>query len=391
VRILDKYILKELLIPLFFCIAGGLAFYVTFDLFSCMDDLQRSGGGFKVILWYNIARIPELLVLILPPALLLALLYAISNHSRNNEIVAMRAAGVSIWRICAPYISVGIILGVCLFYLNETWVPMGARLAKDLRKGTKHKKELVYENVNFTNTKDNRTWNIGEYHVEDKRLVRPSVEWLKREEGSLALNTVKLEAESAEWRPSFSFARDENDDGTGSKGVWEFHNVQLFTYTSEGEGSMLPVPEKYETLQVPEIDDSPEEIESEIFISGFDSFKSARKANLTLKEITMYLRLHQGVDSQLVTRVKTLYHSRIAAPFTCLVVVLVALPFSLQGGRRNVFVGVASSIVICFCFFLLNEVSLALGEGGYMPPWLCAWLPNVLFGVGGFTAVKNLA
>ena len=73
-RILDKYILKELLIPLFFCIAGGLAFYVTFDLFSCMDDLQRSGGGFKVILWYNIARIPELLVLILPPALLLALL-----------------------------------------------------------------------------------------------------------------------------------------------------------------------------------------------------------------------------------------------------------------------------------------------------------------------------
>ena len=160
-RILDKYILKELLIPLFFCIAGGLAFYVTFDLFSCMDDLQRGGGGFKVILWYNIARIPELLVLILPPALLLALLYAISNHSRNNEIVAMRAAGVSIWRICAPYISVGIILGVCLFYLNETWVPMGARLAKDLRKGTKHKKELVYENVNFTNTKDNRTWNIG--------------------------------------------------------------------------------------------------------------------------------------------------------------------------------------------------------------------------------------
>jgi lipopolysaccharide export system permease protein len=257
-RILDKYILKELMIPLFFCIAGGLAFYVTFDLFSCMDDLQRGGGGFKVILWYNIARIPELLVLILPPALLLALLYAISNHSRNNEIVAMRAAGVGIWRICTPYIAVGIILGVCLFYLNETWVPMGARLAKDLRKGTKHKKELVHENVNFTNTKDGRTWNIGEYHVEDKRLVRPSVEWLSRTGDSMALNTVKLEAESAEWRPNFSFAREENDNGTGSKGVWEFHNVQVFTYASDGQESMLPVPEKYETLQVPEIDDSPE-------------------------------------------------------------------------------------------------------------------------------------
>lgn len=386
-RLLDRYILKELLIPLFFCLAGGLAFYMTFDLFSCMDDLQRNGAGFKGIMLYNLARIPELLVLILPPALLLALLYAISNHSRHNEIVAMRAAGVSVWRICMPYLLVGVLLGGALFYLNEEWVPLGGRIAKSVRKGEKFKESQVFENVNFTNVREGRTWNIGQYYPQERKMLNPSVEFIRARGGEapaplsiieqkpLEGDTVKIMAESAEWKA----------------GKWEFHQVQIFTYGSEGLDAKLPVPERVEVLTVPEVTDTPEVIESEIFISGFDSLKTARKSHLSMGEIALYLKLHQGSESQLMNRVRTLYYSRMANPFTCLVVVLVALPFSLQGGRKNVFVGVASSIVICFCFFLLNEVSLALGAGGYVSPWLSAWLPNLLFGVGGFAAVRSLA
>jgi lipopolysaccharide export system permease protein len=63
--------------------------------------------------------------------------------------------------------------------------------------------------------------------------------------------------------------------------------------------------------------------------------------------------------------------------------VLIALPFGAASGRRNIFVGVASSIFICFAYFVLQQFGLALGTGGYLPSWLAAWFPNLAFGSAG--------
>ena len=71
-----------------------------------------------------------------------------------------------------------------------------------------------------------------------------------------------------------------------------------------------------------------------------------------------------------------------------LVVVLIAIPFGAPSGRRNVFVGVAASIFICFAYFVLQRFGMALGTGGYLPPLIGAWLPNVLFGGAGLWLVS---
>jgi lipopolysaccharide export system permease protein len=83
-------------------------------------------------------------------------------------------------------------------------------------------------------------------------------------------------------------------------------------------------------------------------------------------------------------------HGRLAAPWTCLVVVVIALPFAASSGRRNVYVGVASSIVICFAFVVLQQFGLALGTGGYCPSWVAAWTPNFVFGTGGLLATLRV-
>ena len=70
-------------------------------------------------------------------------------------------------------------------------------------------------------------------------------------------------------------------------------------------------------------------------------------------------------------------------PWTCLVVVLIAIPFGAATGRRNAFVGVAASIFICFGYFIFRELGLGLGTGGYLPPIVAAFLPNALFGSAG--------
>ena len=71
-------------------------------------------------------KTPEFLVVVLPIALLLALLYTLTNHARHHEITAIRAAGVSLWRLCLPYLAVGFAASLALFALNELCVPDSA-------------------------------------------------------------------------------------------------------------------------------------------------------------------------------------------------------------------------------------------------------------------------
>src|SRR5450432_2558920 len=122
-RLLDRYLFRELLTPLAFCLGGLLILGNCFSLFGELDDFQKQKLRLLDVIEYTIAITPEFLVLVLPITLLLAMLYALTNHTRYNEITAMRAAGISLWRICVPYFAVGLVASVALFALNEFLVP----------------------------------------------------------------------------------------------------------------------------------------------------------------------------------------------------------------------------------------------------------------------------
>ena len=105
---------------------------------------------------------------------------------------------------------------------------------------------------------------------------------------------------------------------------------------------------------------------------------------LSLGEITGYLHMHNlDISPERRALLLTQYHGRLAAPWTCLVVVLIALPFGAVTGRRNVFVGVASSIVIFFAFYVIQRFGLALGTSGRIPASIAAWAPNAIFAILG--------
>jgi lipopolysaccharide export LptBFGC system permease protein LptF len=127
-RLLDRYLLRELLIPFGYCLSGFLLFIISFDLINELDDFQKLKLRWTDIAEYYVIRAPELLVMVLPIALLLALLYCLTNHARHHELTAMRAAGISLGRLAAPYLAVGFVLSLALFAMNELWVPQGASL-----------------------------------------------------------------------------------------------------------------------------------------------------------------------------------------------------------------------------------------------------------------------
>lgn len=371
-RLLDRYLFRELLTPLAFCLGGFWVFWISFDAFNNISEFQDDKLRLPDILEYYAAMTPDFLVTILPVSLLLALLYTLTNHARHNEITAMRAAGLSLWRVCVPYFTVGLAASVILFVLNEWCVPRGAEWADRIKTRYVQKPEEVgrqteYRNFGFNNARAHRAWFIAEYHVKTAEMLKPQVDWTS---------------------PDGSSHRLYADRAIRTNHVWVFSNVAEYAQ-ADTSAPLLPSLQT-NVLAMPEFDETPAEIRSEIKISAYENLHHTRKADIPLADIWGYLRLHPFLPKADSGWLYTKLHGRLAAPWTCLVVVLIAIPFGAASGRRNLFVGVAGSIFICFAYFVVQQVGLALGSGGHMPAWLAAWLPNLIFAVTGLVLTARV-
>ena len=363
-RLLDRYLLRELLVPLGYCLSGFLLLWVSADLVNELGSLQEHHLSLGDIVAYYGVQAPGFLVLGMPIALLLALLYALTNHARHHEITAIRAAGVSLWRLCLPYLAVGVLSSLAVLALNEFWVPdsdVRADRIKNHRASQSDSQTLT--NFCFNNSRDGRLWQIGVYDPSTGEMIRPVVVQRERD-GS----TVTLRADRA----------------VRTNGVWTFFgHVQQYREITQGNSLPTRLPE-VQSLAKPDISETPEQIKSEIRISGIIStlaLRGVKRADIPIAEIVNYLRLHPHPDQPALLFTKL--HGRLAVPWTCVVVVLIAIPFGAASGRRNVFVGVASSILIFFAYYVLQQLCLAIGAGGHAPAWLAGWFPNLAFGLTG--------
>jgi lipopolysaccharide export system permease protein len=366
-RLLDRYLLRELLIPLGYCLGGFLIFWIAFDLFSELGHMQSLKLHAGDIAKYYAVKTPEFLVVVLPIGLLLALLYTLTNHARHHEITAIRAAGVSLWRLCLPYLAVGFAASLFLFALNELYVPDSAETAARILncriapQASEAERYQVHD-FGFKNETDGRFWIISNYNLKTFEMSEPHVDW-RSPDGLLQ-----------------SFGADR---AIRTNGCWIFFNVHEFRESGQPNSPFVPWLQT-NVLAMPAFTETPEEIQSEINIRQSLGVRTKNRADVPVAQIVDYLRLHpRPAKWEHRAWLYTKLHGRLAAPWTCLVVVLIAIPFSAASGRRNVFVGVAGSIFICFAYFVLLQFGLALGTGGYVPAWLAAWFPNLTFGIAG--------
>lgn len=366
-RLLDRYLLRELLMPFSYCLGGFLIFWISSDLFNRMGEFQEARMNLGDIAEYYVVKSPELLSVVLPVALLLGLLYALTQHARYNEITAMRAAGVGLWRLAVPYLAVGFLASVALFYINEHWAPDAAEraeliMARRAQPGqTKFNRHIV-PNLGFMNARDGRNWQIKSLNTETMVMTSPMI-----------ISTLR--DGSPVW---FSASH-----AVHTNGVWVFYNAR--EYRGDPTTNSAPVPTIQEPILArPDLTETPEEIRSEVAISKQQSsLRKRHRSDISLAELHSYLALHPNLTPASQSWLYTKLHSRIAGPWKCLVVVLIALPFGVPSGRRNVFAGVAGSIGICLAYFALMEISLAAGTSGYLPAWLAGWLPNICFSLIG--------
>jgi lipopolysaccharide export system permease protein len=325
---------------------------------------------FGDIVEYYVVTLPELLAeQVLPVSLLLALLYTLTNLSRYNELTAMRAAGVGLWRLSMPYLAVGTIFGIIVMAIGEFWLPGASERAKFIleRRLTGATQHDWVSNLEFYNESARREWNISRFNQRTSEVQHPRVQW--------PLGNGSNEVIVA---PSGIY------DGS----QWNFYDAVVWLWRSNDP----PAYAGSNAVLRQSFTETPAWIKSEIKVNALNPSDTAKGqgTQLSIREILQFIRLHSRISREKKAMLLTQLNGRVAAPFTCLAVVLIALPFGARAGRHNVFVGVASSIFICFGYFILQRFSFGMGIGGYLPPVLAAWLPNLVCGAIGLVLLAQM-
>jgi lipopolysaccharide export system permease protein len=369
-RLLDRYLFRELLTPLAYCLIGIESFIIFVTAIGDGGKISDAKLHFWQTIEYSAAASMELIPYVLPLCLLLALLMAVTHHSRYNEITAMRAAGISLWRICLPYFITGIIASAALFVLNESVVPRSVDFASHLlARNTRAARAADHVPLNFNNESEHRMWFIREYYVNTGEMKGLKVVWTVPDGTSRILYA---------------------DQAVRTNGVWIFRgDAQEFEEANDPKAIPVPMVRTNE-LAVPEFDETPEGIFNEMNIGFYLALGQVHTLDIPVKDMLAYLNGHPQLSRGDKGRLLTELQERLAKPFTCIVVVLIAIPFGAAPGRRNLFFGVAGSIFICFAFFVLSRLCEAFGANGSWPAWLAAWLPNIIFSILGLILTARI-
>ncbi len=354
-KLIDKHILRNFLVPFVYILVSLLGLFLVYDISSKMARFLKQSVPFTTILRFYSLYVPQLITLGLPMVILMAIVLGMGKMSKNNEITAMRACGVSVLRIATPLFAVGLVLTAFSFLMFEKVVTRTfgeAKRFEETLKGRKPVEKAIPEGDLLTDEMGSLL-HFGVYHTKGKRFEM--ITWQKYTANpDSGEGKIIVRADGATW----------------IEDAWWMFGVRVV----HPDGTYSP---SYSKMKMYEWDFLPEEVTGERFPEEM-SFRELRRDIKKYRTTPQKLR---ELEMQL--------HRRLALPLLNLLVIGVALPFGVKGGRRggNIAVGVGVSMILCLAYYGLY-VLLSLSHD--LPPWLAVWLPNILFGIGGGTATVRM-
>ncbi len=362
-RLLTRYVLREFLFPLSYCLAGFIGIYVLFEMFGSFSRLLNAKLPFEQAVGYFLGYLSPYFMWLAPAALMLATLYTMWNFCRHSEIVAMRASGVSFLAIVKPLLFVAFVMAGCVAWVNECYVPRHAQWAKQLRAAQfSMKKVNRTDGLVYRNARENRVWTIeGQVNVDGTLFTDVS---------------VTTDAASGARKSFVSAPKVEYLDGE-----WWFTNPTVVHYNEKGEEMASPTPEldKMTFRVFPELRERP----SDILLQNRDWQYNSVRSKLR------FVRTHKDITPE--HRRACLYDAwaQAVAPLACLVITLFAIPAGIASGRQSVFKGILGALGMFFAFYGLTIGCMVFVDKGWFPPIPAALLPDIVFLVLGIRAFRK--
>jgi len=359
-RILSRYVLREFVVPLFYCLAGFVSIYVLFELFGSFSRMMEAKLPLGVIVLYFCGYLAPYVHYLVPAALMLATLYTMWMFCRHSEIVAMRASGIGFLTIVMPLLSVATLMAFFVIFVNESFVPRYGHWAAQM-KTCKFDLSAIQKagKIVFRSARDGRLWNIDA--IEDIRGCRlKGVHVTVERPGGERLQTVT--ADRAEYLD----------------GEWWFFNTKVQHHGAGGQEIATPTPEldAIPTRCFPEFRERP---------GDFILQNRPWKFN-SIRERHRYIRTHPELSPERRADLSYDLWAQVLAPFACLIITLFAIPAGIASGRQSVFKGILGALGMYFAFYGVTILGMILAKNHWCPPIAAALFPDVLFLVLGVRA-----
>jgi len=298
--------------------------------------------------------------MIVPISLMVSTVFVLTTMNRNQELAALRAAGVGISRITAPLWWVGGIFTALLILLNAVLVPDAIEAQNSLlereqfnalrSKGVSVLPKGESDIVSFENSKKHRFWLITRLGLNTGQAFEVSIDSF--DEKGRKIRGIK--ADFAEFKK------------INNQWVWIFKEGRDSKFNPE-TGALLAQP-RFTELNIPDYDEDPEVM----------LFAKRDPDTLSFREVNRFVDQTGSNAGGRNAAYAMRYHSILAAPAICLVVIAVAIPFSVVGGRVSPMVGVAKVFGLFLLFYFISALCNAFGNSGALPPVVAAWLPVIL-------------
>lgn len=350
----DRHLLREWLQILglvLLATLGLLLVQVMYDEFRTVRDLGARG----LDVWmYFLVTMPSFFALVLPLALLVSLMLVLGQLHRANEFTAMRAAGVGFLRLTRPIWLVGVLCCGLTWWLNTTVVPWSVEQKGFLHDSFQFRSEgtlppdrrVAFNSVTFDNHEANRMWFINRYSRFTNKAYGVTVSMLD----SSRREVTRLTA--AEGR------RD------GARGGWVFKDGWEFDFDAE-TGDVLH-PRSFSEKYYPDFHEDPDLM---LLIDR-------RPTDLSFFELRRIREYFESDDNPKAVPYAVRYFGLLADTFSPLIVIAIAIPFSITGVRVNPAVGASKSIGLFALQYTLTVVAASLATKQLVPPEAAAWVPN---------------
>lgn len=354
--ILDGYLLREMAVPFFFAFGAFLLFWALNIFFLAADYIINQHAPFFLVLRFVVFRIPQAIPMAFPFGCLFAALLAMGRVMGDNEVTAMRTAGISVLRIVLSPLLFGVVMFLIAYSMNEWVAPASVDLStRTFYQIIYHTDALPVEPQFFRKDPDTgNTFYVGQVAADNRTMM--DVQIFKPAKYGPWNET--LQAKAASVQGSLLMLHDVIDTRYNNDGFMT--NQQHVKNVSIG----LPLGETASQF-VSQVNNDPWTMSS----------KSLRMQVNALQA--------QGIGGTAMGNLQINLADRLAWPFACIIGVVVAVPLALRFGKRGRMLGIALSIVVFFAYYLMVSAASAFGRNGAMNPYLAAWLPNLIIGTAG--------
>ncbi len=361
--IIIRYLLRQFIGPLFVCLLSFNGIFILFDLFGQLSRFIEADLHWTQILHYYTGVVCMYSHWFLPASCMLATLYTMWQLSHHNELTAMRASGISFHRLTLPFFLVAIIMCGLDFASAEFLTPNLAAWSEKMK--ASQFKATGYERVEnhlYINTGAGRQWRFHSVDISSDRgfaNVDAPVEITHDTDG---IDDWGVRADKA----------------TYADGLWWLHNPRFIYFDVDGSElpeSAVSSPPLPSVFPFPELTETPHDM-----LIGVRDWMY-----LGARDMLRILRTTGGTPEKWFD-----FWYSLAAPWTCIVITLFAIPAGITTSRQSVFKGVALVLITFFSFYGFTLVLEFFGQHGVLYPFLAAWLPNLVFLAIGLGLYRRL-